>query len=172
MLLQMSGWQGAQALHAEGGSAVAYTGMMDCLVRTVKEEGVRALFKVGCLFLRAQCIPCFLDLQHPCMMYQFSLPPPENCVLPGTLADKERLVFPGCTAAICATANAYSKSRCCAAGLVAKLHKGCAINCHRLRDIRKVERGAGSGAPDILMTSSCEAGPAYAYRSMALSQQP
>ncbi|CAL5222933.1 g5368 [Coccomyxa viridis] len=43
--MQMSGWQGAQALHAEGGSAVAYTGMMDCLVRTVKEEGVRALFK-------------------------------------------------------------------------------------------------------------------------------
>ena len=43
---QMSGWQGAQALHAEGGSAVAYTGMMDCLARTVKDEGVRALFKV------------------------------------------------------------------------------------------------------------------------------
>ena len=43
----MSGWQGAQALHAEGGSAVAYTGMMDCLNRTVKEEGVRALFKVA-----------------------------------------------------------------------------------------------------------------------------
>ncbi len=56
MLLQMSGWQGAQALHAEGGSAVAYTGMMDCLVRTVKEEGVRALFKVSCLLLWASCI--------------------------------------------------------------------------------------------------------------------
>ena len=45
--VQMSGWQGAQALHAEGGSAIAYKGMMDCLVRTVQEEGVRALFKVG-----------------------------------------------------------------------------------------------------------------------------
>ena len=45
--VQMSGWQGAQALHAEGGSAVAYTGMMDCLARTVREEGVRALFKVS-----------------------------------------------------------------------------------------------------------------------------
>ena len=44
--VQMSGWQGAQSLHAEGSSAVAYTGMMDCLARTVKEEGVRALFKV------------------------------------------------------------------------------------------------------------------------------
>ncbi|CAK0786495.1 Mitochondrial adenine nucleotide transporter adnt1 [Coccomyxa viridis] len=43
--MQMSGWQGAQALHAEGGSAIAYKGMMDCLVRTVQEEGVRALFK-------------------------------------------------------------------------------------------------------------------------------
>lgn len=83
MLLQMSGWQGAQALHAEGGSAVAYTGMMDCLVRTVKEEGVRALFKVGCLFLWAQCILCLLDLQHPRMMYRFSLSAPGNCALPG-----------------------------------------------------------------------------------------
>ena len=46
LAVQMSGWQGAQALHAEGGSAIAYKGMMDCLVRTVKEEGVRALFKV------------------------------------------------------------------------------------------------------------------------------
>lgn len=44
--MQMSGWQGAQSLHAEGGSAVAYKGMMDCLARTVKEEGVQALFKV------------------------------------------------------------------------------------------------------------------------------
>ena len=82
MLLQMSGWQGAQALHAEGGSAVAYTGMMDCLVRTVKEEGVRALFKVGCPFLQAQCILCILDLQHSRMMYRFSLPPPGHRALP------------------------------------------------------------------------------------------
>jgi hypothetical protein len=65
MLVQMSGWQGAQALHAEGGSAVAYTGMMDCLVRTVKEEGVRALFKVGCLFLQAQCILWALTCKIP-----------------------------------------------------------------------------------------------------------
>lgn len=44
---QMSGWQGAQELHAEGGHAVAYKGMVDCFVRTVREEGVKALFKVG-----------------------------------------------------------------------------------------------------------------------------
>lgn len=44
---QMSGWQGAQELHAEGGHAVAYRGMVDCFVRTVREEGVKALFKVG-----------------------------------------------------------------------------------------------------------------------------
>jgi len=43
---QMSGWAGAQSLHAEGGRAVAYTGMCDCFVRTVREEGVKALFKV------------------------------------------------------------------------------------------------------------------------------
>ena len=42
----MSGWQGAQELHAEGGHAVAYKGMVDCFVRTVREEGTKALFKV------------------------------------------------------------------------------------------------------------------------------
>ncbi|GAB4815601.1 hypothetical protein N2152v2_002647, partial [Parachlorella kessleri] len=39
--LQVSGWQGAQALHADHGQAVAYRGMVDCFVRTVKEEGVQ-----------------------------------------------------------------------------------------------------------------------------------
>ena len=43
----MSGWQGAQQLHAEAGHAVAYKGMVDCFVRTVREEGVRALFKAS-----------------------------------------------------------------------------------------------------------------------------
>lgn len=43
--LQVSGWQGAQALHADHGAAVVYRGMVDCFVRTVKEEGVQALFK-------------------------------------------------------------------------------------------------------------------------------
>ena len=44
----MSGWQGASALHtAESGSgSVAYKGMVDCFVRTVREEGWQALFKV------------------------------------------------------------------------------------------------------------------------------
>lgn len=43
--LQMSGWSGAQELHAEAGHAVRYRGMTDCFVRTVREEGVQALFK-------------------------------------------------------------------------------------------------------------------------------
>ncbi|KAK9827624.1 hypothetical protein WJX81_008016 [Elliptochloris bilobata] len=43
--MQMSGWAGAQSLHAEGGRAIAYTGMCDCFVRTVRDEGVKALFK-------------------------------------------------------------------------------------------------------------------------------
>lgn len=43
--LQVSGWDGAAKLHAEGGHAVAYRGMVDCFVRTVREEGVSALFK-------------------------------------------------------------------------------------------------------------------------------
>lgn len=44
---QMSGWAGAQSLHAEGGRAIAYTGMCDCFMRTVRDEGVKALFKVS-----------------------------------------------------------------------------------------------------------------------------
>ncbi|KAG2444147.1 hypothetical protein HYH02_009086 [Chlamydomonas schloesseri] len=43
--LQMSGWQGAKDLHSHGGNVVAYKGMVDCFVRTVREEGVQALFK-------------------------------------------------------------------------------------------------------------------------------
>ena len=44
----MSGWSGAATLHAaaNGESAVAYKGMMDCFAKTVREEGMSALFKV------------------------------------------------------------------------------------------------------------------------------
>jgi solute carrier family 25 phosphate transporter 23/24/25/41 len=44
-LLQVSGWQGARELHSDHGSVVVYRGMMDCFVRTVREEGFQALFK-------------------------------------------------------------------------------------------------------------------------------
>ena len=46
--LQVSGWKGAKGLHAETGGtggSVAYKGMMDCFMRTIKEEGFGALFK-------------------------------------------------------------------------------------------------------------------------------
>mmetsp|Transcript_10168 Transcript_10168/g.30546 ORF Transcript_10168/g.30546 Transcript_10168/m.30546 type:complete len:338 (-) Transcript_10168:678-1691(-) len=44
--LQVSGWAGASSLHAgEGGSSVAYKGMVDCFVRTMREEGIQAFFK-------------------------------------------------------------------------------------------------------------------------------
>jgi len=43
----MSGWAGAQNLHAESGKAIIYSGMTDCFRRTIQEEGVRALFKVS-----------------------------------------------------------------------------------------------------------------------------
>ena len=39
--LQVSGWRGAAALHADHGAAIAYRGMADCFARTVKEEGVK-----------------------------------------------------------------------------------------------------------------------------------
>jgi solute carrier family 25 (mitochondrial phosphate transporter), member 23/24/25/41 len=42
---QVSGWDGAKQLHAEGGHAVRYNGMLDCFARTVREEGAGALFK-------------------------------------------------------------------------------------------------------------------------------
>ena len=44
----MSGWAGAQNLHADSGKAIAYSGMTDCFRRTVQEEGFKALFKVPC----------------------------------------------------------------------------------------------------------------------------
>lgn len=45
--VQVSGWAGAQSLHAgEGGTSVRYKGMVDCFVRTWQEEGYRAFFKV------------------------------------------------------------------------------------------------------------------------------
>jgi solute carrier family 25 phosphate transporter 23/24/25/41 len=43
--MQVSGWEGAKLLHADHGQAIRYTGMADCFVRTVKEEGFSALFK-------------------------------------------------------------------------------------------------------------------------------
>lgn len=44
--LQVSGWSGVKNLHAgQAGNAIVYTGMMDCFVRTVREEGFSALFK-------------------------------------------------------------------------------------------------------------------------------
>lgn len=39
--LQVSGWAGAKNLHADHGKAVAYRGMVDCFVRTVREEGMQ-----------------------------------------------------------------------------------------------------------------------------------
>ncbi len=45
--MQVSGWQGARELHSDHGSVVVYRGMVDCFVRTVREEGFQALFKVG-----------------------------------------------------------------------------------------------------------------------------
>jgi hypothetical protein len=48
MCMQVSGWSGLGALRTANGagSVVVYNGMVDCFVRTVQEEGFRALFKV------------------------------------------------------------------------------------------------------------------------------
>lgn len=59
--MQMSGWAGAQNLHAESGKAVAYSGMTDCFRRTIQEEGTRALFKVRCCYLL--CKPMLILVQ-------------------------------------------------------------------------------------------------------------
>ena len=62
--LQMSGWQGAQSLHANAGKAVVYTGMVDCFMQTVREEGFKALFKVQrkLLFLILSLPLCYMTL--------------------------------------------------------------------------------------------------------------
>ena len=51
--LQVSGWQGARELHSDHGSVVSSRGMTDCFVRTVREEGFAALFKVCFYFTSA-----------------------------------------------------------------------------------------------------------------------
>lgn len=67
--LQVSGWDGAKNLHAEGGHAVRYTGMVDCFVRTAKEEGMGALFK-GIVPNYVKVIPsiaiAFVVYEHVC----------------------------------------------------------------------------------------------------------
>lgn len=67
LTLQVSGWKGASGLHAAGdGNAVAYRGMMDCFVRTVREEGFAALFKVrgaGCIQVGQEAWPIPLTKQ-------------------------------------------------------------------------------------------------------------
>ena len=52
----MSGWAGAQNLHAESGKAIHYSGMTDCFRRTIQEEGYRALFKVALLLFVVFCL--------------------------------------------------------------------------------------------------------------------
>lgn len=50
MKLKVSGFQGAKQLHSEYGKAVIYKGMIDCFIRTIREEGIQALFKVIWLY--------------------------------------------------------------------------------------------------------------------------
>jgi solute carrier family 25 (mitochondrial phosphate transporter), member 23/24/25/41 len=69
MWLQVSGWDGAKRLHADHGHAIRYSGMVDCFVRTVKEEGVGALFK-GIVPNYVKVIPsiaiAFVVYEHVC----------------------------------------------------------------------------------------------------------
>jgi solute carrier family 25 phosphate transporter 23/24/25/41 len=59
--LQVSGWQGARELHSDHGSVVVYRGMVDCFVRTVREEGFQALFKVRPVFVTC-CLTSTRDM--------------------------------------------------------------------------------------------------------------
>ena len=61
--LQVSGWKGAKSLHAtpQGGEAIVYKGMMDCFIKTVREEGFGALFKVS--WIKTMCTGRGLDSQ-------------------------------------------------------------------------------------------------------------
>lgn len=72
--LQMSGWAGAQSLHAESGEAARYTGMIDCFRKTYQQEGMSAFFKVthtirhpcpskSCVHARPRSVRAF-DMHH------------------------------------------------------------------------------------------------------------
>ena len=65
----MSGWDGAKRLHEEHGHAIRYRGMVDCFLRTVREEGAAALFK-GIVPNYVKVIPsiaiAFVVYEHVC----------------------------------------------------------------------------------------------------------
>eukprot|EP00892_Ulva_mutabilis_P008322 jgi/Ulvmu1/5862/UM025_0124.1 len=67
--LQVSGWDGAKRLHEDHGHAIRYRGMVDCFVRTVREEGAGALFK-GIVPNYVKVIPsiaiAFVVYEHVC----------------------------------------------------------------------------------------------------------
>ena len=67
--LQVSGWSGAQSLHAEvgGTGSAAYKGMMDCFSRTVSEEGWQALFKVCTHHAAPYAILCYCLDEGSCV---------------------------------------------------------------------------------------------------------
>lgn len=66
---QVSGWDGAKRLHEDHGHAIRYRGMVDCFVRTVREEGAGALFK-GIVPNYVKVIPsiaiAFVVYEHVC----------------------------------------------------------------------------------------------------------
>ena len=84
---QMSGWAGAQALHAEAGQAVAYKGMADCFVRTLREEGFQALFKV-----------CGFVLHIPSTKWEpmVASAPPTPCLHTAQLAESSAVGLRAC----------------------------------------------------------------------------
>lgn len=67
--VQVSGWDGAKQLHMDDGHAIRYRGMVDCFVRTVREEGTAALFK-GIVPNYVKVIPsiaiAFVVYEHVC----------------------------------------------------------------------------------------------------------
>lgn len=67
--VQVSGWDGAKRLHEEHGHAIRYRGMVDCFLRTVREEGAAALFK-GIVPNYVKVIPsiaiAFVVYEHVC----------------------------------------------------------------------------------------------------------
>ena len=126
---------------AEGnGGSVAYKGMVDCFVRTVKEEGWQALFKVlACL------TPGSARARYPIELI--------SCLQSTDLKQAWRNASVSVTQSLLAS----TARRPCTdqtaddAGPVAELREGGSLHRDRIRLIRAAERDDGRAAEDIIL---------------------
>eukprot|EP00967_Tisochrysis_lutea_P068889 scaffold90413_cov17-Tisochrysis_lutea.AAC.1 len=161
-ILWTSADERAAALHAtaNGSTAVAYTGMMDCFAKTVREEGVSALFKVGvicrCSCGRQDVGSCAhstaagrrtgIDVWRSNFCWR--------CAGPVRwLVTGHRSKTPPVNTADCQPVHRKGiKARLC--GKPVPTHACRPLHRHRLRHLRACKGGAGCGVPHLGLSSS------------------